>query len=336
MKTGAVIVAAGMSTRMQQFKQLMKIGNRTMAERVVVNFRQAGVEEIVMVTGYRSQQLEKELQGFGVTFLKNNQYQTTEMFDSAKIGLEYLCKRCEKVLFCPVDIPFFLEKTVALLLAQQGDIIQPVYQKRGGHPILIQSALIPAILSYQGQGGLKGALSSLGNIKRVRVPVEDEAVLMDADTREDFQRLADLHNARLMHPDVKVTLVNQKPFFDEMTLKLLQNIMVLGSVREACEQLGISYSKGFHIIQAAEDGMGYRIVERQPGGCGGGTAAITERGMRMIELYAQYQKQVAKMAEEQFANIFLSSDSFLKNRRWEEAEHEIDENRGSDWASSVS
>lgn len=54
MKAGAVIVAAGMSTRMKQFKQMMKIGNFTMAERVVINFKRAGIQDIVMVTGYRS------------------------------------------------------------------------------------------------------------------------------------------------------------------------------------------------------------------------------------------------------------------------------------------
>ena len=51
MSIGAVIVAAGMSTRMKDFKQLMKIGDLTMAERVIVNFRRAGVKDIVMVTG---------------------------------------------------------------------------------------------------------------------------------------------------------------------------------------------------------------------------------------------------------------------------------------------
>ena len=50
MKAGAVIVAAGMSTRMKQFKQMMKIGNFTMAERVVINFKRAGIQDIVMVT----------------------------------------------------------------------------------------------------------------------------------------------------------------------------------------------------------------------------------------------------------------------------------------------
>lgn len=310
MKTAALIVAAGMSTRMVQFKQLMKIGSRTMAERVVVNFRQAGINEIVMVTGYRSEQLEKELRPFEITFLKNDRYETTQMFDSARIGLEYLNGRCDRVFFCPVDIPFFMEKTVEVLMDAQGDIIQPVYRGKAGHPILIRASLIPAILAYQGEGGLKGALHSLENLKRIRIPVEDEAVLMDADTREDFRRLVDVHNSRIMHPKVQVTLVNHKPFFDEMTFELLKKIAGLGSVREACGQMGISYSKGWNIIQNAEDGMGCRIVERQAGGQGGGTASVTDRGKKLLELFETYKEQLNNISEELFRQIFLSGDLF--------------------------
>lgn len=309
-RTAAIIVAAGMSTRMAQFKQLMKIGSRTMAERVAVNFQRAGVKEIVMVTGCHSRQLEKELQGFGITFLENKDYETTQMFDSAKIGLEYWKGRCDRVLFCPADIPFFMEKTVSSLLERQGDVIQPEYQGRAGHPVLIHASLIPAILDYQGEGGLKGALHSIENLKRVRVPVEDEGIVMDADTREDYQRLVDIHNSRLMHPRVQITLVNQKPFFDEMAFKLLRLIEALGSVREACAQLGISYSKGWNIIKDAEDGMGYRIIERQPGGANGGTASVTGRGTTLLELFEQYETQMAEIAEEQFKQIFLKSDLF--------------------------
>ena len=85
MNIGAVIVAAGMSTRMKDFKQLMKIGDLTMAERVIVNFRRAGVKDIVMVTGFQAKRLEKELCHLGVTFLRNEHYETTQMFDSATI-----------------------------------------------------------------------------------------------------------------------------------------------------------------------------------------------------------------------------------------------------------
>lgn len=84
MHTGAVIAAAEMSSRMVQFRELMKVGNRTMTERVIVNFKQAGVQEIVLVAGHRFEQLEKELRGFGVTFLENRNYENTQMFESAK------------------------------------------------------------------------------------------------------------------------------------------------------------------------------------------------------------------------------------------------------------
>lgn len=50
MGVGAVIVTAGMSSRMKQFKQLMKAGNSTMAERVVTNFQRAGADVIQIVS----------------------------------------------------------------------------------------------------------------------------------------------------------------------------------------------------------------------------------------------------------------------------------------------
>lgn len=308
MRTGAVIAAAGMSARMVQFKQLMKIGNRTMAERVIMNFRQAGVEEIAMVVGYRSEQMEKELRGFGVTFLKNTAYETTEMFESVKIGFRYFQNRCEKVLFCPVDIPFFAGNTVTALLEQPGDVVHPVYNGRSGHPILIRTSCIPEILKFHGEGGLKAAINAVGSLTHTWVPVEDEAVLMDADTREDLQRLVDLHNASMMHPLAEVKLVNQKPFFEQETLTLLHQIDLLGSVREACEKTGVSYSKGWNIIHDAEDGVGYRIVERQPGGKNGGVAFVTAQGKRLMQLFELYQNRVRQEAERIFEDIFLTSE----------------------------
>lgn len=196
MKTGAVIAAAGMSTRMKQPKQLMKIGGRTMAEQTVETFRRAGVSEIVMVTGYRGEEVERELGHLAVTFLRNDSYETTQMFDSVKIGFRYLENRCDRLLFCPVDVPLFTEHTVALLLEQTEDVVWPVYQGKKGHPVFINGALIPGILEYPGDGGLKGALDSLTWATRGFVLVEDEAVVLDADTKEEFETLTELYDSR--------------------------------------------------------------------------------------------------------------------------------------------
>ncbi len=93
-----------------------------------------------------------------------------------------------------------------------------------------------------------------------------------------MQQLVKLHNAKMMYSQAEVKLVNQKPFFEQGTLTLLHQIELLGSVREACASMGISYSKGWSIIHDAEDGVGCRIVERQPGGKNGSTASVSVQG----------------------------------------------------------
>lgn len=180
-----------------------------MAERVVLNFRRAGVKDIVMVTGYQAEKLEKELGYLGITFLRNEEYETTQMFDSAKLGLTYLKDRCDRILFCPVDIPVFTDATVRKLLKQEGEIIIPVCKNETGHPIRIDSSLIPRILEYQGNYGLRGALDSL-ETEPVKVYVEDEGAIADADTKEEYDYLMELHHAR--RPWRQVYLVGWKHF----------------------------------------------------------------------------------------------------------------------------
>ena len=115
MEIGALIVAAGMSSRMGEFKPMLSIGSISVAQRVIATLNQAGVSKIVMVTGYNATMLERHLAGNGIIFLRNEAYETTQMFDSVKIGLAYLQDKCDKVLFTPVDVPLFKKRLFALL-----------------------------------------------------------------------------------------------------------------------------------------------------------------------------------------------------------------------------
>lgn len=307
MKIGAVIVAAGMSAQMRDFKELMKTGELSMAERVVLNFHRAGVKEIVMVTGYQGKLVEKSLQHCGITFLRNEHYERTQMLDSAKIGLEYLKNRCDRVLFCPVDVPFFTETTVEKLLKARGKLIVPVYQEKTGHPIRIDSGLIPGILEYKGNQGLKGALDSL-SVKPVELWIDDEGAVTDAEKKEDYRHLVEIHDSRLMRPQVKVQLVNKKPFFDAGTMNLLKLIDSLGSVKEACDKAGISYSKGWSMIHLAEKELGYGIVERWQGGKSGGQAQVTKKGDELLNNFECYEAEVTEAAELLYKKIFEGSE----------------------------
>ena len=308
MRYGAVIVAAGMSTRMKQFKQLMNIGDMSIAERVIVNFRRAGVSDIVMVTGYNAENLEKSLKHFDITFIRNNDYETTQMFDSARIGLEKLYLKCDRVFFCPVDVPFFTDRTVTeemQMMDTNPDIrvIVPHCSGKDGHPILIDSRTVPEILAFEGDLGMKGAYESLPVGSTVRVIVDDEGAVTDADTPSDYQKLVDIHNERILHPEIRVTFATTARFFGPGTVQLLKEIDLCGNVRDACEKCGFSYSKGWTILKSCEEKFGYSIVERQVGGQAGGSAKVTDKGRDLLAVYEKLESELSGIAEERFRSL---------------------------------
>ena len=52
-KTGAVLAAAGMCSRMGEFKPMLPFEDSTMALHMVTMLKQLGIDPVVVVTGYR-------------------------------------------------------------------------------------------------------------------------------------------------------------------------------------------------------------------------------------------------------------------------------------------
>lgn len=309
MKTGVVIVAASVSTGTTNAEQLKKAGTLSMLERIVLNFQRNGVKEIVIVTGYESKFIEKRLQKYAVTFLRNPNYENTQMFDSVKLGLEFLKDKCSQVFICPANTPFFMGDTVEQMLEQQGELIMPMCEGKMGHPIRVDSGLVSRILAYKGSLGLAGALREL-DVEPITIELQDEGAVTEASVRKAYQHLEALHDAELMRPHVSVYLAGKRPFFSQMTNQLLKLIDTLGSVKDACQKCGISYSKGWALIETAEAELGYKVVERQQGGKNGGVAYVTEKGLRWITLFERYEQRVEQAANEIYEQIFSDSELF--------------------------
>ena len=303
MQTAAIIVAAGMSSRMGDFKPMLNIGSISIAQRIVANFHQAGVDKIVMITGYNATTLERHLSGNGIIFLRNENYETTQMFDSAKIGLEYLKDKCDRILFTPVDIPLFTSATVKTLIESGAELACPVCEGQQGHPILIAARLVDNILSDSGEGGLKGAISRCGAEMR-EIEVEDAGVLHDADTPEDYRALLNMHNAQLVRPVLNVSLAKEMPFFDEKIAMLLSLVDETSSVRTACQRMQISYSTGWNIIRTMESQFSRTLIERSQGGAGGGQSRLTEDGRQLIEAFNRFSAALRQAANELFDSYF--------------------------------
>ena len=303
MQIGAVIVAAGMSSRMGDFKPMLKIGSISIAQRIVATFHQAGVTKTAVVTGYNAQQLERHLSNLGLVFLRNEDYAGTQMFDSARIGLSYLKDKCDRILFTPVDIPLFTALTVTQLMETDAELACPVCEGRTGHPLLIASSLVDTLMSDPGDGGLQGAISRCGTAM-TRVEVEDPGVLHDADTPADYAELLSYHNAHLIRPEISVSLAREKSFFDEKTAMLLELVDETNSVRLACQRMQISYSGGWNIIRALESQLHFPLLERSQGGANGGESRLTGKGRRLLDCYIRYVSHLRQQASELFAEYF--------------------------------
>ena len=303
MQIGALIVAAGMSSRMGDFKPMLSIGSISVAQRVVATLSQAGVSKIVMVTGYNATALERHLAGNGIIFLRNENYETTQMFDSVKIGLSYLLDKCDKVLFTPVDVPLFTSKTVKTILDSEAPLVVPVCQGEQGHPILIAKGLIPEILADSGEMGLRGSLERC-SAPMLRLEVEDFGTIQDADTPEDFSKLLEYHNSQLVRPVVSVSLAKEKPFFDSRIAMLLMLIDETKSVRAAGQRMQLSYSSCWNIIRTLESQLSFSLIERSQGGAGGSTSVLTDRGKELLERYNSYEQSLKDRANELYDQYF--------------------------------
>ena len=312
MRTGAVIVAAGMSSRMGDFKPMLGIGGISIAERVIAKLQQSGVTEIVMVTGFNAVMLEHHLANRGIVFLRNEQYETTTMFDSASLGLSYIRDKCDRVLFTPVDIPLFTSATVQSLLKTDASLAVPVCEGKPGHPILISCKLIGKILADTGEGGLRGALERCGE-PLVSIPVDDRGILHDADTPEDYADLLRYHNMQLIRPVVEVSLVKEKPFFDSRLALIFRQIEETGSVRSACQRVQISYSSCWNVIRNLESQLQRPLIERNQGGAGKRRSRLTADGKKLLSLYDSYctavREDAGRLYETYFREFFSSGEN---------------------------
>lgn len=188
---GAVILAAGFSSRMGDFKPLMELAGQSVLARCVRNFRDAGVLDIVVVTGHCAPKVQAEVEKLGVSSLHNARHELG-MFSSVCVAVAGFFELSQlsgldAFFILPVDVPLVRPATIrALIDAYDGRIAYPCFKGERGHPPLIPASLIPKILGHDGQGGLKSLLQSCPSLD---VPVWDRGILLDADTPEDFSAL---------------------------------------------------------------------------------------------------------------------------------------------------
>jgi molybdenum cofactor cytidylyltransferase len=188
----AVLLAAGQSRRMGAFKALLPFGGRSVVEACVANLREAGASEVVVVVGYRGEEVRAALAGVtGVRFAVNDDA-GSEMGVSIARGVEAVSVDTKALLVALVDQPAVPPGAIESLIeahARTGArLILPEWRGRGGHPVLIDLSLREELLSVVRECGLR-ALFDARRAEVLRLPADSPFVARDMDTWDDYVAL---------------------------------------------------------------------------------------------------------------------------------------------------
>jgi len=301
-RTGGIIAAASK----KEAVPLLQIGSITIIKRIVLSFQQAGIFPIVIVTGTDEFEVKSHLANFDVIFLHNDDFEAPPLFDSVKIGLKYLQAKCERIVFVPVNVPMFSPSTLKHLMDTQGDMVTPAYKGTGGHPVLISSSIIPELLNYSGDNGLRGAAETLGS-RRVWIETNDEGILHSIHNAEQLKANLEKHNNALLHSFVSVNLAKEFAFFNSRTKLLLFLILDTKSVKTASEMMALSLGKAWDMLNNLEKQLGYAVVERRHGGSHGGRTELTNQGLAFLKAYQQFESNIFQYAQNEFDTLFHSN-----------------------------
>ena len=186
----AVVLAAGKSQRMGRLKQLLPFGGRTVIQAVVDMLQSVEIEEIVVVLGHRAEDVGQVLAG-SARCVENPEY-ADGMFSSVLAGLNALDPDVDGMMLLLGDQPQIQASVVKTVLdrfyATHKGIVIPEVQGKRGHPVIIDVRRYgEAIRALDGSEGLKPVVRGHPEDTEV-VRIDDESILRDLDTPEDYER----------------------------------------------------------------------------------------------------------------------------------------------------
>jgi molybdenum cofactor cytidylyltransferase len=186
----AVVLAAGLSSRMGQPKQIMRWGSHAMVRLVCETLIASDVHEIVVVTGYAREKVEEALIGCAARPVFNPDYEDGDMMRSFQIGLKSLSD-CDAALFVLGDQPQMqvavVKKVIASREKEKAKIVAPSFRRRRGHPILFAREIWLDVFNAPRGTSPREFLRAHADWIHY-VDVDTDSILRDVDTMDDYRR----------------------------------------------------------------------------------------------------------------------------------------------------
>ena len=183
-----LIPAAGRSSRMGSWKLMLPFAGKTVIETVVANALDV-CPRVILVTGYRSDELTRMFAGNDRVCCIENTKWPEGMFSSIRCGVSAITGR--RFFIALADMPAVSRRAFTVLMDARGDldnrVVVPVRNSRRGHPVLLPSSIIPKVI----QGGPE--IVSMKDIIRtmpvLEISWDDDTIFRDIDTPDEYQSM---------------------------------------------------------------------------------------------------------------------------------------------------
>lgn len=175
---------------MGQPKQLRLLGDKPVIRHCIDTLVAAAVGDIVAVVSISGNGVREILSGLPATIAVNN-IPGSDMAESMRAGLRELKGSPSGILVCLSDHPLVSPETIRFIIQQHRKdpdaILIPVHQGKRGHPSLFPMNSIRDLLAGPGIT-LRDVIKKNKHLVRA-IDVDDEGVILDMDTEEDYFRI---------------------------------------------------------------------------------------------------------------------------------------------------
>jgi len=187
-KISGILTAAGKSTRMGTPKALLMWNGKRLINYQIDTMRDAGISTIIVVLGYKHDQLQKYIQDKSVKICINDKYEKGRT-SSIKYGLSEGFSFNSSILLLSVDQPRSTKILTSLIkshLLKNTLLSYPIYNGKRGHPLIISAKLQNELNNLsESKFGLRDVLNKYRPLAN-EIPMEDPTVLLDLNYYSEY------------------------------------------------------------------------------------------------------------------------------------------------------
>lgn len=185
MPIAAIVLAAGLSSRMGRNKLLEKIGDRPLVRRVAGNALASCARPVIVVVGHEAGRVMAALSGLDVQTIANPKFRDG-LAASIRAGVAAVPESCAGALILPGDMPRIskdlIDRVIAGFAPAEGRAIcVAIHCGLRGHPVLFGRQFFRELLALAGDIGARQIIAE-NETMVCEIEADDDGPLADIDT----------------------------------------------------------------------------------------------------------------------------------------------------------